>query len=245
MKKLIKYGMLLFLIVGLIGIGKLGAKEVEQDRCINKEEAAPVTEKKVMYLTFDDGPSEYTNELLDLLAQHHMKATFFLLDTAMKSNPEVIKRMIDEGHAVGVHGVSHEKNTFYFGTYGPLKEMEQANETLCSITGEKTTLARTPYGSSPYLTKAQKQALLNQHYIIWDWNIDSRDWSFRSPEKTFCYTTKMIGQSQKEPKVILFHDIKYVTQTMKLFLTWMDDHQYTSIAITPDIEPVNLGKQIK
>lgn len=53
----------------------------------------------------------------------------------------------------------------------------------------------------------------------------------------------MINQSQNEPKVILFHDIKYVTQTMKLFLTWMDNHDYTSAAITPEIEPINLGKQ--
>ena len=100
--------------------------------------ASPVTqespkssqEQKVLYLTFDDGPSEYTGELLDLLAKHNMKATFFMLDTEMKRNPEIVKRIVSEGHAVGVHGVTHEKSSFYCGTLGPLKEMDKANATL-------------------------------------------------------------------------------------------------------------------
>lgn len=246
MKKVIKYIILLGMLMACLGSMSLMAQEIgHSSEAISKEMTSKKEEKKVMYLTFDDGPSEYTNDLLDLLAQHDMKVTFFLLEAEMKRNPEVVKRMVDEGHAVGVHGVSHEKGTFYSGTNGPLKEMEQANETLLSIIGEKTCLARTPYGSYPYLTKAQKQALLNGHYVIWDWNIDSRDWSFRSPEKTFYYTTKMIDQSQNEPKVILFHDMKYVTQTMKLFLNWMEHHNYTSVAITPEVKPVNIGKQPK
>lgn len=200
-------------------------------------------EPKVLYLTFDDGPSEYTGKLLDVLAKHHMKATFFLLDAEMKRNPEMVKRIVEEGHAVGVHGVTHEKGSFYCGTLGPLKEMDQANSTLEHITGRKTNLARTPYGSSPYLTKKQAEALAAREYVIWDWNIDSKDWSYRNPYKTFRATTQMIQKSQKEPKVILFHDIKYVVETMTIFLEWMEEHHYTSEPITLDIEPVKLKQR--
>lgn len=228
MKRISKTIMLIIIVCSCIGVRQLKAEEVE---------------KKIMYLTFDDGPSEYTNQLLDLLSQHQMKATFFLLESEMKRYPDVIQRMVDEGHAIGVHGVSHEKDTFYRGSCGPVNEMRKANETLEDIIGKRTPLIRTPYGSYPYLTKPQRQELFNESFIIWDWNIDSRDWSFRCPEKTFCYTTKMIRESKKEPKVILFHDIKYVVQTMKLFLNWMDDNCYTSQAITPDLEPVVLGKK--
>jgi len=206
-----------------------------------KEEVKIAT--KVIYLTFDDGPTEYTDNLLDLLAQYNMKATFFMLDAEMKRNPESVKRMVNEGHAVGVHGVSHEKSTFYCGVFGPLKEMNQANQTLESIIGEKTYLARTPYGSSPYLTNQQWQALISQRYIIWDWNVDSRDWSHRYPEQTFTHTTKMIETTQKEPIVILFHDMKSVLKTMKLLLKWMEDNQYTSEAITSNLEPVKLWRK--
>lgn len=200
-------------------------------------------DSKVLYLTFDDGPSEYTGKLLDILEKYHMKATFFLLDEEMKRNPEMVKRIVDEGHAVGVHGVTHEKNSFYCGTLGPLKEMEQANATLEQIIGRKTNLARTPYGSSPYLTKKQEEALTEHEYVIWDWNIDSKDWCYRNPYKTFQATTKMIQKSEKEPKVILFHDIKYVVETMTIFLDWMQQHHYTSEPITLEIKPVKLKQK--
>ncbi len=231
MKRYIKYAMLLLILCLCMGEVKPAEKEEMK------------TPTKVLYLTFDDGPTEYTNDLLDLLAQHKMKATFFMLEAEMKRNPEVVKRMVNEGHAVGVHGVTHEKSTFYCGVLGPLKEMDKANQTLESIIGEKTYLARTPYGSSPHLTKQQSQALVSQHYIIWDWNVDSRDWSYRNSEKTFIHTTKMIKTTQKEPKVILFHDMPSVLKTMRLLLRWMEDNQYTSEAITPDLEPVKLWRK--
>ena len=210
---------------------------------ITKKDSQEQTQQRVLYLTFDDGPSEYTGKLLDLLDKYQMKATFFMLDTEMKRNPEMVKRIVAEGHGVGVHGVTHEKSSFYCGILGPLKEMEQANATLEHITGIKTNLARTPYGSSPYLTKKQAEALTAHHYVIWDWNIDSKDWSYRNPNKTFYATTQMIQKSQKEPKVILFHDIKYVVETMNLFLKWMEDHQYTSQPITIELEPVKLKQK--
>ena len=204
------------------------------------EEQTQTNKEKVLYLTFDDGPSEYTQELLDILAKHHMKATFFMLDAEMKRFPDVVKRMVEEGHAVGVHGVSHEKNIFYSGTLGPLNEMEQANMTLESITGLRTVLARTPYGSKPYLTVKQESELVNHQYILWDWNIDSRDWCYRNSQKTFYNTTKMVEKTKEEPKVVLFHDMKSAIETMNLFINWMEQRNYTSKAITTDLEPVKL-----
>ena len=233
MKRYMRYIMLLGILCICMGlVGLISAQTVDHEASV-----------KILYLTFDDGPTEYTNDLLDLLSEHEMKATFFMLEAEMKRNPEVVKRMVKEGHGVGVHGVSHEKDTFYCGDLGPLKEMEQANQTLQSIIGTRTPLARTPYGSSPYLTKRQSEALTTQQYVIWDWNVDSRDWSYRSPEKTFYHTKKMIETTEKEPKVILFHDTKSILQTMKLLINWMEENQYTSQAITPNLEPVKLWRK--
>lgn len=232
MKTIIKWFIILGCCLSLFG-GVTYAKEQTE------------AQAKILYLTFDDGPSEYTDVLLDLLDAHHMKATFFMLDAEMQRNPEVVKRIISEGHAVGVHGVSHEKDIFYCGVFGPVKEMDQANDTLQSISGQRTVLARTPYGSSPYLTKKQREALDSRHYILWDWNIDSRDWSYRNPQRTFNHTIKDLQKMQKEPKVILFHDIKNVIETMTLFIDWMEANQYTSQAITSDLEPVKLWSKSK
>ncbi len=199
-------------------------------------------EKQVLYLTFDDGPSEYTERLLDLLDAYHMKATFFMLKDSMEAYPDVVKRIAEEGHGIGLHGVSHEKEIFYAGARGPLNEMEYANSTLENIAGFRTSLARTPYGSYPYLSKAQFKILTSHEYIIWDWNIDSRDWSYRNPQKTYCATTKVVKSCKKQPKVVLFHDIDHVVGTMELFLRWMQENGYTSEAITPEVSPVRLGQ---
>nr|WP_302598666.1 polysaccharide deacetylase family protein [uncultured Cellulosilyticum sp.] len=203
------------------------------------------SQQKVLYLTFDDGPSEYTQRLLDLLDAHHMKATFFMLKDGMESHPDVVKRMVEEGHGIGLHGVSHEKDMFYSGTRGPLNEMECANSTLEKIAGFRTPLVRTPYGSYPYLSKAQLKALTSHEYIIWDWNVDSRDWSYRNPQRTYAATTKMMITCKKQPKVVLFHDIHHVLETMELFINWMEENGYTSEAITPEVSPVRLGQTKK
>lgn len=201
------------------------------------------TDVEVIYLTFDDGPSEYTEQLLDLLKAHHMKATFFMLGPEMERYPEVVKRIVEEGHAVGVHGISHEKDIFYKGIQGPVNEMNEANDILEEISGQRTSLARPPYGSSPYLTKKQAACLENAHYVVWDWNVDSRDWSYRNAQRTFTHTIHDVKMLNKQPKVILLHDIKGVVQTMTLFLDWMEKNHYTSSAITNDLPPVKLWRQ--
>lgn len=200
------------------------------------------TPKEVLYLTFDDGPSEYTERLLDLLKAHNMKATFFMLKAEMERYPEIVKRMAEEGHGVGLHGVSHEKDIFYSGSQSPFNEMECANCALEKIVGFRTPLVRTPYGSSPYLSKEQAKVLTEHKYIIWDWNIDSRDWSYRNPQRTYCETTKMVNTCKSQQKVILFHDTHKVLETMELFIKWMEDNGYTSEAITLEISPVRLGQ---
>lgn len=238
-------GLLLYIGVPLFAsnVAKSSSESSTQNTVANNNTQATTTpkEKRVMYITFDDGPSQYTGELLDVLKKHNAKVTFFLLDTEMKTYPDAVKRILSEGHSLGLHGVSHEKNAFYNGTQGPVGEMRQANETLKSIVGQGTQLVRTPYGSYPYLTKPQKQALYDESFIIWDWNIDSKDWSFRCPERTFYFTTKAINQSKKNPLVILFHDIKFTPSTMEMFLSWMDEKGYTSEALKPGMEPIMLG----
>ena len=155
-------------------------EEAKNEKPIQKE----VDTRKVMYLTFDDGPSKYTREILEVLDKYEMKATFFMLDGAMKEDPEAVKQTVEKGHAVGLHGVSHKTGSFYCGQDGPLKEMEQTNDTLESIVGFKSCLVRTPYGSSPYLTQKQYINLVSRDYRIWDWNIDSKDWAYKNPYKT-------------------------------------------------------------
>lgn len=203
--------------------------------------AGTVTENKTyVYLTFDDGPSEYTEKLLDILHKYNMKATFFMLRDEMLRYPQMVNRMIQEGHAVGIHGVTHEKCQFYKNVDSPLNEMNDANKALFEVSSCNTKLIRTPYGSIPYLTKEQEAKLTNEGYVIWDWNIDSRDWCYRNPGKTFNQVIKSLKACNRDTKVILLHDIKFVNETMELIGKWMKENAYESKPITIDLQAVRL-----
>ncbi len=207
----------------------------------DKSEASD--DRKVIYLTFDDGPSPYTEKLLDLLDQYKMKATFFMLDGEMKERPEVVKHIVERGHAVGLHGVTHKPHTFYCGQEGPLNEIEQTNATLESIVGFRSCLVRTPFGSNPHLTQNQYICLVSNNYRIWDWNIDSKDWAYNNPYKAFNTTVKNMKTSHKEPKVVLFHDMKTSDKALEMFLKWMEENKYVSKEITPDLVPVKMTQK--
>ncbi|MDY0409127.1 polysaccharide deacetylase family protein [Paracerasibacillus soli] len=132
---------------------------------------------KVAYLTFDDGPhTTASDEILRLLDKYHAKATFFMLEPHMMQNQNIVKRMVDNGHTVGVHGVTHSVSKIYQSPESFTHEMKQAIQSIKKITGVETHLIRAPYGSVPYITPAYKKAIDKEKMILWDWNIDSEDW---------------------------------------------------------------------
>nr|BFE59160.1 polysaccharide deacetylase family protein [Dactylosporangium thailandense] len=100
---------------------------------------------RVVALTFDDGPNEpYTSQILDILAAHRIRATFFHVGHCVERHPETARRVIDEGHVVGNHSLSHR-----FGTYlrpnAFAREVEQTQQILVRVTGRTPALARTPW----------------------------------------------------------------------------------------------------
>ncbi len=113
---------------------------------------SPISKSKVAYITFDDGPNKYTPKILDLLKKYDMKATFFLLEDRINAYPEIVKRILNEGHSIGLHGQSHEKTVFYANNSSALNEMNSTNHTLKDLIGYNIKLVRVPYGSKPRLT---------------------------------------------------------------------------------------------
>ncbi|MGG1638591.1 polysaccharide deacetylase family protein [Paenibacillus sp. FSL K6-3182] len=197
---------------------------------------------KTIYLTFDDGPSSATNEILDTLKLFHVKATFFMLEPKMRQSPEIVKRIVEEGHAVALHGVTHNKNRFYRSEQSALDEMNQAQKTLEKITGISTVLIRTPYGSVPYLTDSFRKVLSDNGYKLWDWNVDSSDWSISSKD----YIKTTISQIQKLEKhdvtpIVLMHDLPETAKHLTKLLTSLTNDGYVPKKIEADMEPYNFN----
>jgi len=203
-----------------------------------EDEQAPVNPKKV-FLTFDDGPSPTTEILLDILKDFNTKATFFMLEPQMTLYPNSIKRIVQEEHGLGLHGVTHDRNLFYQSPESALAEMQSAQSTLAALTGVNTFLVRTPYGSKPHMTEMHKEVLSEAGFIIWDWNVDSKDWFFKD-SRLIEYTTHQIERLADRgiQPVILLHDNKYIIKYLPEVLTYLTENGYEFEILDSTMEAV-------
>ncbi len=152
-------------------------------------------------MTFDDGPSEkLTAELLDILVQHHIHATFFVIGKNAAEHPEILQRAVREGHEIGNHSWSHPA----FAKMSDEKvraELQKTDDTIRAALGGRPVLMRPPYGS---ITARQKK-WINEEFgyrtILWD--VDPLDWKRPGP----AVITRRIVNETRPGSIILSHDI--------------------------------------
>lgn len=199
---------------------------------------ASTSSEKIIYLTFDDGPTHNTPVILEILKKYNAKATFFVLDGRITENPDLLRRIISEGHAVGLHGVSHDVNVIYSTPSKPLEEMNAANETLYNTVGFKTKLVRTPYGSYPYMNLEQYKILKAANYNLWDWTVDPRDGVGTPPVSTMLSRIKSDLKGNERP-IILLHDKKSTVNNLDAILSFFAAEGYRFGLIDENMDPVN------
>ena len=133
---------------------------------------------KTVYLTFDDGPSAHTDEILNILKKNNIKATFFVIGIGKNYND--YKKITDQGHVLGLHSFTHEYKKVYASEDSFFKEFYQLRDAVKSTTGQDVKIIRFPGGSSnAKASKALKTAIINrltkEGYVYFDWNCDSTD----------------------------------------------------------------------
>lgn len=135
--------------------------------------------KKYVYLTFDDGPTlKNTPILLDKLKSLDLPATFFVVGKLINENPDVLKRIRDENHSIGLHTMSHDKNKCYLSHENFIKENLELQKLLQNEFNIDTNLLRFPFGSQNSYLKMDKNFLDKLHknnFKIYDWHIDTFD----------------------------------------------------------------------
>lgn len=159
----------------------------------------PETENKVA-LTFDDGPDpRFTPQILDVLSEYGVQATFFVMGARAEANPGLTRRIIDEGHIVGNHTYFHP-NLVEEGDVATLRtEVSRTEDALADIIGYRTKLFRAPYG---FLYNELVEALGEMDYTVVGWSVDSLDWRERPAEETAYNVISNSGPGS----VILMHD---------------------------------------
>lgn len=159
------------------------------------------TAEKVLYLTFDDGPTpEITDWVLAQLAVYQAKATFFLIGQHIQSHPEIVHRVIDQGHSIGNHSFSH-RDGWKTDTKTYLRDFLKCQQAIKEYTGYQTQFYRPPFA---HITKAQAAHIMRSHEIIM-MDIMSGDFD-ESLEGEDCFQN--VTQNAKNGSIILFHDSK-------------------------------------
>lgn len=199
---------------------------------------ASTNQAKTVYLTFDDGPTHNTPAILDTLNKYNAKATFFVLEGRITENPDLLKRIISEGHSIGLHGVSHDVNVIYSTPSKPLEEMNAANQTLYNTVGFKTKLIRTPYGSYPYMNLEQYKILKAANYNLWDWTVDPRD-GVGAPSIDSMLSRIKSDLKGNEKPIILLHDKKSTVNNLNAILSYFVNEGYSFALIDESMDCVN------
>jgi len=210
----------------------------ERLRAVEKINVIP---GRYAFLTFDDGPSPYTQSILDVLNTRNISAIFFVVGAHINhrsDSGELLNRMIEEGHYIGLHTMTHDSATLYDGEDAPerfVDEMFELNELIFEMTGFSTNLCRAAYGMAGNFTPQHHTAVDESDLYCVDWNIDSRDWpSYTTPYMVYQNVTSQIERLDfPDELVILFHEYSWTVEALPVIINYLRYHGYTIVGYTP------------
>lgn len=237
-------------IDGAVNIYSVGTYPITYTACDKSGNASSVTrtvivkesvneaEGKTIYLTFDDGPGKYTEDLLDILDEYGVKATFFVTN----QNPDynyVIREIAERGHSIGIHTYSHDYKDIYSSVSAYFNDLERMQQIIKEQTGFTTSLVRFPGGSSNTISKCYSQGIMTElaselnerNMQYFDWNVSSGDaGEVCTPDAV--YRNVINGISGKDKPVVLQHDIKgFSIEAVGRIIEWGMDNGYTFSAL--------------
>ena len=198
----------------------------EKDR-LEAEELALFNDPnaKFAYLTFDDGPSEnVTNQILDILNEYDIKATFFVVGKMVETNPEVLKRVYDEGHIIGNHSYSHVYKYLYKNSKTFMEDIEKADRALKDVLGEdfETKLLRLPGGSFGKKKLPMVRAAEKVDYTVYDWNAVNGDAEGKGLKNSYLINRLKQTTKNKKHAIILMHDMNSKQGTVETLKEGID-----------------------
>lgn len=196
--------------------GSGGEQGKDADAGAEKEEEEVDAAHKV-YLTFDDGPGANTQDILDILDRYDVKATFFVVGESCENNEDMLKKIVEAGHTLGMHSYSHKYSELYASVDNFAEDLKKQQDYLYEVTGVKSTVYRFPGGSSNKVSdismKEFARYLDSQGIRFFDWNVSSGDGgSYLFPAETILENCTSSIESYGT-SVVLMHDVAGKTTT--------------------------------
>ena len=165
---------------------------------------------KKVYLTFDDGPSSNTDQILDILKDYDVKATFFVVGKTDERSVKAYQRIVEEGHTLAMHSYSHRYDEIYESKEAFARDLNSLQEYLYETTGVWPRIYRFPGGSSNTVSKVDMQELIEYLTDIgityFDWNVASGDAVSRTLPAETIVNNCLSGIEKQKESVILMHD---------------------------------------
>ncbi|MCQ6333918.1 polysaccharide deacetylase [Bacillus cereus] len=210
-----------------IKLANMQQQEKKEDTSLAKQkrpDGKPVG--KVVYLTFDDGPSELTGKFLDVLKEQNVASTFFMQGSNLQNTSfqENVKRAVKEGHYIGAHSMTHNSDKLYKkGQFVP--EMKETLALIHNITGTTPKFVRPPYGSAPGLKGQEiRNQIVEAGIKVWDWTIDSNDWKLKGNPQQIIENVKRT--TTEDVEVVLMHEKPQTLQALPEIIKFYKEKGY-------------------
>jgi len=147
--------------------------------------------------------------------------------------------MVQSGETVALHSVSHNQKVFYASATSVINELTQNRNTLKEVSGVDSYIMRTPYGSVPGMTAEYRKAVTDNGYLMWDWNIDSKDWYYKDARYVESVKQQLAKLANHNgPIVILMHERKETLAHLPALLDYLSKQGYEGKAIDSSMTPV-------
>lgn len=219
---------------------------VDVDSLTLSDEELYVGFKKI-YLTFDDGPSPNTDAILDVLKQYDVLATFFVVKREGRNYEKMYRRIVEEGHSLGMHSCTHVYRDLYSSESAFKDDTKEIRDFLYLVTGVESDIYRFPGGSSNHVSmtdmKILAKALLDEGIAFFDWNISSGDASSVGASKDTIVSNVIKHLEDSDTLIILFHDLDSKDTTVEALpdiIEYIQSMENTVILpITHDTSPIH------
>jgi len=203
------------------------------------QQPVSTTKKAAVYLTFDDGPNQFTLVNLATLEKYKVPATFFFVGNQMKQNEAIVKTISESGHYVGSHSMTHNKAYVYGSTESFIAEMAGGAELVEQLTGKTAKLVRVPYGSKPLVTPSMQKSLVDRGFKMWDWDVDSNDWRYTDKQADQIVKNVQAGvmkaaNSGDKDIIVLLHDRSQTTIALPKIIEWLQKEGYSFKSYEPN-----------
>ncbi len=200
-------------------------------------------QQKMAYLTFDDGPTPRTAEVLDVLKEHNVKATFFVINNK-EEYTQYMQRAAEEGHTIGVHSASHKYKEIYRSVDDYLEDFTRCFDYIYNATGVQPTIFRFPGGSvNNYNAHSRREIvaeMTRRGFAYFDWNVESGDSRSGMSAETI-YNNVIKGCKNRQRRVIIMHDSinkKTTVEALKRIIPKLKEDGWVFAALDNQVKPM-------